>query len=159
MQVIAKANQESQSLAKQISELDATLTEREMKMQDYKTEIQRLRMSLSDMQVKLDEVKHIRNDETLLKENLCLQQQIEENREQIEELRTSNIQKDESILHYMQEIEALKHKAQADLNFAYRALGFRMEKIKSMIANFQDMTAEIDKTIHNKLELIARGND
>ncbi|MDD2215876.1 MAG: hypothetical protein PHE41_04815 [Eubacteriales bacterium] len=108
---------------------------------------------------RLEEVKHIRNDETILKENLCLQNQIEENRKEIEELRVLVIQKDEMIIQKKQEIEMINSKAQADLNLAYRTMEFRMEKIKSILADFQDTTAEIDKTIHNKLEGIARQND
>lgn len=158
-QGLANANQEAQILGKQIAQLQTTLKDREKEVLDYKAEIQRLRMSLSEMENQLDEVKHIRNDETILKENVCLQNQIEEDRREIEGLRVLSIQKDEIILQKRQEIEMIRSKAQADLNFAYRTFGFRMEKLKNMIADFKDTATEIDKTIQNKLEAIARGND
>jgi predicted nuclease with TOPRIM domain len=105
----------------------------------------------------LDEVEHIRNDETLLKENLCLQQQIDENRREMEALRSEILRRDECIIRNQQEIQRLSDKSQADLNLAYRTLDFRMDKIRSLISDFNDVVAEMDRFIEAKLEEIASG--
>ena len=156
---IARANQEARYLENIAGELKAALKARERELADLQDETERLKKNVSDLENKLDEVKHIRNDETIINENLCLQNQISCNQKEIEELRVLLNEKDETIIHYKQEIEMIKNKAQSDLNIAYRTWGFRMEKIKNMISDFGDISSEIDKFIHNKLEAIACAND
>jgi DNA repair exonuclease SbcCD ATPase subunit len=158
-QGLSTARQEVQELTQTIEELQEVIRKKDGLLAECKAEIAELKDVRNSLAAQLDEVKHIRNDETLLKENLCLQQQIEENRRDMEVLRSEILRRDESIIRNQQEIQRLSDKSQADLNLAYRTLDFRMDKIRSLISDFNDVAAEMDKFIEGKLEEIARGAD
>jgi chromosome segregation ATPase len=146
-----------QALTKTVEELKEVIRGKDSLLAEYKAEIEELKDVRDSLAAQLDEVEHIRNDETLLKENLCLQQQIDENRREMEALRSEILRRDECIIRNQQEIQRLSDKSQADLNLAYRTLDFRMDKIRSLISDFNDVVAEMDRFIEAKLEEIASG--
>ena len=156
---LSAAKQEVQELTKTVEELKEVIREKDSLLAEYRTKIEELNGVRDSLAAQLDEVKHIRNDETLLKENMCLQEQIEENRRDMEALRCEILRKDECIIRNQQEIQRLSDKSQADLNLAYRTLYFRMDKIRSLISDFNDVAAEVDRFIEGKLVEIARGVD
>jgi uncharacterized coiled-coil DUF342 family protein len=154
---LSSARQEVQALTKTVEELKEVIRGKDSLLAEYNAEIEELKDVRDSLAAQLDEVEHIRNDETLLKENLCLQQQIDENRREMEALRSEILRRDECIIRNQQEIQRLSDKSQADLNLAYRTLDFRMDKIRSLISDFNDVVAEMDRFIEAKLEEIASG--
>lgn len=154
---LSSARQEVQALTKTVEELKEVIRGKDSLLAEYKAEIEELKDVRDSLAAQLDEVEHMRNDETLLKENLCLQQQIDENRREMEALRSEILRRDECIIRNQQEIQRLSDKSQADLNLAYRTLDFRMDKIRSLISDFNDVVAEMDRFIEAKLEEIASG--
>ncbi len=154
---ISAAKQEVQDLNRAMDEMREEIRRKDQLLAQRGAEIGEMKKEQESLEFQLDEVKHIRNDETLLKENVCMQQQIEENRRDMEALRSEVLRRDEIIIGNQQEIQRLSNKSQADLNLAYRTLGFRMEKIRNLIADFNDVAAEVDKYIESKLEDIASG--
>lgn len=155
---LAAARQEVQSLHKKLEELHNEIDQKDEQIFVCQSEIDELKQLKNTLESRLDEVKHIRNDETLLKENLCLQEQLEENRQDMETLRSEIHERDQVILQQRQTLQQISDKAQADLNLAYRMLDFRMEKFRTLIADFRDVSAEVDRFIALKLEEIACGN-
>ena len=85
---LSSARQEVQALTKTVEELKEVIRGKDSLLAEYNAEIEELKDVRDSLAAQLDEVEHIRNDETLLKENLCLQQQIDENRREMEALRS-----------------------------------------------------------------------
>ena len=81
------------------------------------------------------------------------QQQIDENRRNAP--RSEILRSDECIIRNHGD-QRLSDKSQR-LNLAYRTLDFRMDKIRSLISDFNDVVAEMDRFIEAKLEEIASG--
>ena len=154
---ISAVRQEAQQEKRMLEQLKETLQQKEELLARYKAEIGDLWEVRANQEAALEELKHIRSDETLVRENACLQQQLEENRMEIDGLRKELLYRENSILEKEQEIRKISNNAQAGLNLAYRTLEFRMEKLRSLIGSLQDMSIETDKFIAGKLEEIARG--
>ncbi|NLT48454.1 MAG: hypothetical protein GXX92_08580 [Clostridiales bacterium] len=152
---LSAAKQEVQDLKQAMDEMREQIRRKDELLDQCEAEIAELKKEREALESRLDEVKHIRNDETLLKENLCMQQQIEDNRREMEALRSEVLRRDEDIIRNQQEIQRLTDKSQADLNLAYLTMGFRMEKMRSLIADFNDVAAEVDNYIEGKLQEIA----
>lgn len=148
---LSAAKQEVQDLKQAMDEMREQIRRKDELLDQCEAEIAELKKEREALESRLDEVKHIRNDETLLKENLCMQQQIEDNRREMEALRSEVLRRDEDIIRNQQEIQRLTDKSQADLNLAYLTMGFRMEKMRSLIADFNDVAAEVDNYIEGKL--------
>ncbi len=154
---ISAVRQEAQQEKRMLEQLKETLQQKEELLIRYKAEIANLLVVRANQDAALDELKHIRSDETLQQENTCLQQQLEENRREIDGLRKELLCRENSIFEKEQEIQRIKLNVQAELNLTYRNLEFRMEKLRSLMGSIQDMSIETDNFITAKLEEIARG--
>ncbi len=152
---LSAAKQEVQDLKQAMDEMREQIRRKDELLVQCESEIEEMKKERESLESRLEEVKHIRNDETLLKENLCMQQQIEDNRREMEALRSEVLRRDEDIIRNQQEIQRMTDKSQADLNLAYLTMGFRMEKMRSLIADFNDVAAEVDNYIEGKLQEIA----